>query len=58
MSGQREPVIAIKGATKSYAHQLEIPAPCRIVYDPDKPLSCGAKVWIEVLDCDFDLIAS
>jgi len=56
--GQREPVIAIKGATKSYAHQLEIPAPCRIVYQPDKPLSCGAKVWIEVLNCDFELIAS
>ena len=21
----------------------------RIVYSPDKPLSCGAKVWIEAL---------
>jgi hypothetical protein len=20
---------------------------CRVVYSPDKPLSCGAKVWIE-----------
>ena len=20
---------------------------CQIVYSPDKPLSCGAKVWIE-----------
>ncbi len=20
---------------------------CRIIYSPDKPLSCGAKVWIE-----------
>ena len=55
---QREPVIAIKGATKSYVHQLEIPAPCRVVYEPDKPLSCGAKVWIEVLDWDLKLIAS
>ena len=55
---QREPVIAVKGSNKSYVHQLEIPAPCRIIYDPDKPLDCGARVWIEVLDCDLDLIAS
>lgn len=55
---QREPVIALKGAKKSYVHQLEIPAPCRIVYDPDKPLPCGARVWIEVLNCDLELIAS
>jgi hypothetical protein len=20
---------------------------CKVVYSPDKPLSCGAKVWIE-----------
>jgi len=20
---------------------------CQVVYSPDKPLSCGAKVWIE-----------
>lgn len=55
---QREPVIAIKGANKTYVHQLEIPAPCRIVYEPDKPLSCGAKVWIEILNCDLELIAN
>ena len=50
---QREPVIAIKGATNIYVHQLEIPAPCRVVYQPDKPCSCGAKVWIEVLGCEI-----
>ena len=58
-SGEREPVIAVKGKTKHYAYQLEIPVPCRIVYQPDKPLDCGAKVWIEILDFDLlDLIAS
>jgi hypothetical protein len=20
---------------------------CQVVYSPDKPLSCGAKVWVE-----------
>ena len=54
---QRESVIAIKGANKCYVNHLEIPAPCRIVYEPDKPLPCGAKVWIEVLNCDLDAIA-
>ncbi|MGD1917396.1 MAG: DNA-binding protein [Pleurocapsa sp.] len=55
---ERKPVIAIKGAQKSYVHQLEIPAPCRVVYSPDKPLRCGAKVWIEVLGVHLDLMAS
>ena len=54
--GQREPVIAIKGTKNTYVHSLEIPAPCRVVYQPDKPLSCGAKVWIEVLGFDLELI--
>ena len=30
-----------------YAHAVQIDGPCRVVYSPDKPLSCGAKVWIE-----------
>ena len=43
----QKPVIAVKGKEKGYVKTLEIPVPCRIVYRPDKPLSCGAKVWIE-----------
>ena len=31
-------------------NEIEIEGRCRLVYSPDKPLSCGAKVWIEVLD--------
>ena len=27
----------------------EIKGSCRVVYQPDNPLSCGAVVWIEVL---------
>jgi hypothetical protein len=23
---------------------------CRVIYSPDKPLSCGAKVWIETFN--------
>ncbi|MCL2938211.1 MAG: helix-turn-helix domain-containing protein, partial [Trichodesmium sp. MAG_R02] len=28
-------------------HEIEIHGPCRIVYRPDLPHSCGATVWIE-----------
>ena len=55
---QRKPAIAIKGAQLGYVNRLEIPAPCRIVYEPDKPLPCGARLWIEVLNCDLELFAS
>ena len=55
---ERKPAIAIKGAQLGYVHQLEIPAPCRIIYDPDKPLPCGARVWIEILNFDRFEIAS
>jgi hypothetical protein len=47
-TGNREPVITIKeGRTNTYAHNVEILGPSKLVYSPDKPLSCGAKVWIE-----------
>lgn len=36
-----------RGKTNQYAHAVEILGPCRIIYRPDKPLSCGATVWIE-----------
>jgi hypothetical protein len=46
----KEPVITIRqGSRKTYCHQAEIIGSCRIVYQPDSPLSCGAVVWIEVV---------
>ncbi len=48
-TGARSPVLTVKqGKTNTYAHEVEINGPCRIVYRPDKPLSCGARVWVEV----------
>jgi hypothetical protein len=45
---EREPVLTIKTyKSNTYAYAAEITGPCRVVYSPDKPLSCGAKVWIE-----------
>ena len=47
-SGEREPVITVKTyKDNNYAHEVYVDGPCKIVYSPDKPLSCGAKVWIE-----------
>jgi hypothetical protein len=48
--GKRDPVITVKsGKSNRYAKSVYIPGPCRVVYSPDKPLSCGARVWVEYL---------
>lgn len=47
-TGERNPVLTVKqGKSNTYAHEVEITGPAKVVYSPDKPLSCGAKVWIE-----------
>ena len=53
--GRRDPVITIKRRGKTYqAHTAQIHGPSRLVYSPDKPLSCGARVWLEC-HCDVTL---
>lgn len=45
---KHDPVLTVKTyKSNTYAHEVEIDGPSRIVYSPDKPLSCGARVWIE-----------
>jgi hypothetical protein len=47
-SGANDPVLTVKTRkSNQYAHSVEIQGPSRLVYSPDKPLSCGAKVWVE-----------
>jgi hypothetical protein len=47
-TGERNPVLTVKTyKTNTYAHEVEIKGDSKVVYSPDKPLSCGAKVWIE-----------
>jgi len=44
----KDPVLTVKTyKTNTYAHEVEIKGDSRVVYSPDKPLSCGARVWIE-----------
>ena len=45
---KHDPVLTVKTyKSNTYAHEVEIDGPSRVVYSPDKPLSCGAHVWIE-----------
>ncbi len=42
------PVLTAKNYKENIkTNSLQINGPCKIVYSPDKPLSCGATVWIE-----------
>jgi len=46
--GETNPVLTVKTYnSNTYANEVEIQGPSRIVYSPDKPLSCGARVWIK-----------
>ena len=47
-TGSTDPVLTVKTYKENKcAHAVRIDGPCRVVYSPDKPLSCGARVWIE-----------
>lgn len=47
-TGSADPVLTVKTYKgNTYAHEVKVNGPSRIVYSPDKPLSCGARVWIE-----------
>jgi len=46
--GKTDPVLTVKTYKSNiYAHEVVIHGPSKVVYSPDKPLSCGAHVWIE-----------
>ena len=52
-SSERNPVLTCKTyKSNTYADSVVIygqdgKESARVIYSPDKPLSCGAKVWIE-----------
>ncbi len=53
--GTNEPVITIKeGKKNTYCHEVSILGKSTVVYRPEKPLSCGAKVWIET-EAELDI---
>ena len=44
-------VLSVKRSGKNLAtgYTAKINGPCQVVYSPEKPLACGATVWIETL---------
>lgn len=54
--GRQEPVVRVeeKGVVH-YCMEVEIKGPSRMVYRPDKPRPCGAKLWIET-DAEVKMI--
>jgi len=54
--GTRNPVVRVQqGSRARYCQEVNINGPSKMVYRPDKPLPCGAKVWIET-EADVELI--
>ena len=46
-NGTNDPVITVKTyKSNTYGHEVDILGNSKVVYSPDKPLSCGARVWI------------
>ena len=42
------PVLTVKTYKQNRrCNKVKVRGPSEVVYSPDKPLSCGAKVWIE-----------
>jgi hypothetical protein len=47
-TGATDPVLTVKTyKSNDYAHSVTINGPSKVVYRPENPLSCGARVWIE-----------
>lgn len=47
-NGTRLPVCRVSIGNKTwYGSGVDILGSSKMVYSPDKPLSCGAKLWIE-----------
>ena len=60
--GTTDPVLTVKTyKSNTYANEVVIKSGngevlARIVYRPDKPLSCGARVWIET-EHDVEIVS-
>ena len=47
-TGREDPPFTIKTSrANTKAHTVAILGPSSLMYSPSKPLSCGAKAWIE-----------
>lgn len=45
---ENEPPLTIKTSSENLrAHEVQIDGPSTLIYSPDRPLACGAHLWIE-----------
>ena len=50
-TGGRTPPLTMKSYNKNIkATEIALDGKARVIYSPDKPLPCGAVVWIETDD--------
>ena len=59
--GTNDPVLTVKTyKSNTYAHEVLIKKDgeviAKVVYSADKPLSCGARVWIET-EAEVEVVA-
>ena len=55
-NGTNKPVCRVQEGKKiEYCMEVNILGPSKMVYRPDKPLKCGAKLWIET-EAELELI--
>jgi hypothetical protein len=47
-NGTNLPALTVKNYKQTInCHEVEFPAGGKVIHSPDKPRSCGARVWIE-----------
>ena len=44
---ENAPITVKSGKKNVYGKSVSISGPSQVVYQPGKPLSCGARLWIE-----------
>lgn len=56
-NGTNDPVLTVKTYKDNrYAHEIVIHGSSKIVHSPHKPLSCGARVWVET-EAEVEIIS-
>ena len=47
-NGTDRPVLTVKTyKSNTYCHEVVIKGDSKVIYSPNNPLSCGARVWVE-----------
>ena len=41
------PIFVKRGKENIRAYRVKVLGPAEVIYSPDKPLKCGARLWIE-----------